>query len=85
MYVVSICPAVSRYPEPGKLAPGPSLQLVQVLEPRQDDVFTRLLNLPAEKDFIKNSIHLIKKNRSVLRSSYQRLDPGERSEEKPTL
>lgn len=76
---------MSRYPGPGKLAPGPSLQRVQVLESRQDDMFTRLLNLAAKKDFIKNSIHLTGRERSVLRSSHQRLDPGERSEEKPTL
>jgi len=36
-----------------------SLQLIQVFQSRQDDLFTRLFNLSSEKDFIEYSIDLV--------------------------
>lgn len=35
-----------------------SLQLVQVLQPREYDLFARLLNLSSKKDLVQNSINL---------------------------
>jgi len=37
-----------------------SIQLIQVLQPGQHHLLTRLLNLPGQKHLIQNRIHLIK-------------------------
>lgn len=39
--------------------PTASLQLIQMLQPRQDHLLTRLLNLPCQKDLIENRINLV--------------------------
>lgn len=36
-----------------------SLQLVQVLQPRQNNLLARLLNLARQEDLVQNSIHLV--------------------------
>lgn len=40
--------------------PGHSFQLVQVLEPGQDGLFTRFLNLAGEKDLVEDGVDLVK-------------------------
>ena len=39
---------------------APSIQLIQMLQPRQHNLLTRLLDLPGQKHLIQNRINLIK-------------------------
>jgi len=37
---------------------NPSLQLIQMLQPRQNNLFTRLLHLASQEHLVENSVHL---------------------------
>ena len=47
----------SLYDHP--IPPPPSLQLIQMLQPRQHHLLTRLLNLARQKNLIQNRVHLV--------------------------